>query len=511
MAPPEPILSMRNICKSFGRIEVLRNVSLDVQAGEIHALAGENGAGKSTLMNIIGGIHKPTSGEIFLRGARVEIKSPLDAQDHGISLVHQEIALCPDVTVAENVMMSSIARSRAPFVNRARIRRQARETLRQLTDIEPDTILGKLSISNQQLVEICRALNSDCDILILDEPTAALTQPEADALFAILRRLRAQGMAIIYISHRMSEIYGLCDRITILRDGLHISTDPVSAISPDEVVHRLVGRRLESMYPAKPAKAGERVLLSARDLSDGRKVRGVGFDLMQGEILGIAGLIGSGRTELLELVCGLRPRTGGSASLAGGEAFAPAHYAAAVNRGVVYLSEDRKTNGSFQELPIAFNVSSLKLAQVATRLGLVNRRKETAQAVALGRRLNLRAAGVHQNVAELSGGNQQKVAIAKLLSVDPRIVLLDEPTRGIDVGAKAEIHALLRDLAGAGVGVIVVSSELSEVIGLCDRVLVLAEGRPSGTLAGEELTEGNVVRLAAGPARATPNLEVSVG
>ncbi|MCL4188069.1 MAG: sugar ABC transporter ATP-binding protein [Rhodobacteraceae bacterium] len=511
MAPTEPILRLRNICKSFGRIEVLRDVTLDVHAGEIHALAGENGAGKSTLMNIIGGIHQPTSGEIVLRGAQAEIRSPLDAQDHGISLVHQEIALCPDVTVAENVMMSSIARSRAPFVNRARIRRQAAETLRLLTDIEPDTILGKLSISNQQLVEICRALNSDCDILILDEPTAALTQSEADALFAILRQLRAKGMAIIYISHRMSEIYGLCDRITILRDGRLISTDPVSAISPGEVVHRLIGRRLDAMYPAKAAVAGGDVLLSARDLSDGRKVRGVGFDLRKGEILGIAGLIGSGRTELLEMICGLRPRVAGTVSLEGGEGFAPALYARSVSRGVVYLSEDRKTNGSFQTLPIAFNISSLRLSQVATRLGLVNRRKEAAQALALGRRLNLRSAGIHQNVSELSGGNQQKVAIAKLLSVDPRIVLLDEPTRGIDVGAKAEIHALLRELATAGVGVIVVSSELSEVIGLCDRVLVLAEGRLSGMLEGEELTEGNVVRLAAGPARPTRNDEARRG
>jgi ribose transport system ATP-binding protein len=502
--PPSPILAVRNVCKSFGPVEVLRDISFELRPGEIHALAGENGAGKSTLINIIGGVLTPTSGEIVLRGKPVQITSPQDAQDQGISLVHQEIALCSSVSVAENVMMPMISRSRSFFVNYKKIRRLAGETLRKLTDISPDTILGTLSISNQQLVEICRALSLDCEILILDEPTAALTQTETDALFAILRGLRAQGMAIVYISHRMSEIYQLCDRITVLRDGRLISTDNVADVTPDDVVHRLIGRKLEVMYPEKSALTDGETILRAEGMSDGRMVRGVSFDLKRGEVLGIAGLIGAGRSELLQLICGLRPRVAGRVSLKDEADFAPRTYAESVRRGVVYLSEDRKVNGVFLDLPIAANTSSLMLSQVSTSYGFVNGRKERQQAERLGKRLNLKSAGVHQRVSQLSGGNQQKVAIAKLLSVDPRIMLLDEPTRGIDVGAKAEIHALLRELADAGIGVVVVSSEPSEVIGLCDRVLVLSEGVLSGTLSGDELTEDNLVKLAAGAAQPQP-------
>lgn len=502
--PPSPILAVRNVSKSFGPVEVLSDISFDLRKGEIHALAGENGAGKSTLINIIGGVLTPTSGEIVLRGEPVQITSPQDAQDQGISLVHQEIALCSSVSVAENVMMPMISRSRSFFVNYKAIRRMASETLRKLTDISPDTILGTLSISNQQLVEICRALTLDCEILILDEPTAALTQAETDALFAVLRGLRAQGMAIIYISHRMSEIYQLCDRITVLRDGRLISTDNVDDVTPDDVVHRLIGRKIEVMYPEKSARRGGATILRADGMSDGRMVRGVSFELHHGEVLGITGLIGAGRSELLQLICGLLPRAAGRVSLKDIADFAPRGYAEAVRQGVVYLSEDRKVNGVFLDLPIAANTSSLMLPQVSTRYGFINRAKEREQAERLGRRLNLRTSGVHQRVSQLSGGNQQKVAIAKLLSVSPRLMLLDEPTRGIDVGAKAEIHALLRELADAGIGVIVVSSEPSEVIGLCDRVLVLSEGVLSGTLAGDDLTEDNLVKLAAGAAKQQP-------
>lgn len=507
----EPILELKNICKNFGKIEVLKDVSLKVNAGEIHALAGENGAGKSTLINIIGGIHQATSGEIYIQGKSVKIGSPLDAQDHGISLVHQEVALCPDVTVAENIMMAQIGRNSSFLVNYRNVRREAEQTLQKLTDISPDTILGTLSISNQQLVEICRSLHTECEILILDEPTAALTQSEADALFEILKRLRESGIAIIYISHRMSEIYEICDQITVLRDGHLIATDRVSDVTPDEVVHKLVGQKFESLYPLKAQEQTTEALLQATDLSDGLMLKGVSLELRRGEVLGIAGLIGSGRTELLELICGLRNRESGTVSLENGEPFAPSDYTEAVHRGVVYLSEDRKVNGVFLDLSVAFNTSSLDLSQVASRFGILDRQKEIDQAESLGKKLNLKCASVNQKTTELSGGNQQKLAIAKLLSVDPNIVLLDEPTRGIDVGAKVEIHALLRDLANAGIGVLVVSSELSEVIGLCDRVLVLSEGRLTGTLTGEELTEDNLVKLAAGAAHSNYNEEVRHG
>lgn len=498
MIKPAPILTLKDICKSFGPVDVLHNVNFELQAGEIHALAGENGAGKSTLMNIIGGVHAPTSGDINLRGKPVTITSPLDAQDNGISLVHQEIALCPDVSIAENVMMSTIGRSRALFLDRRAIRRRAAETLKKLTNISPDARLGSLSISNQQLVEICRALSQDCEILILDEPTAALTQSEAKALFDILRELRDQGMAIIYISHRMSEIFELCDRITVLRDGRHISTDNVADVTPDDVVHKLVGRKLETMYPPKSTSTDGPTMMKVADISDGGMVHDVSFALKRGEILGVAGLIGSGRSELLHLICGLRPRTSGEVTLSGSEDFAPRGYDDAVRKGVVCLSEDRKVNGVFLDMTIAQNISSLRLSQVSTSYGFVKNLAERQQAETLGGRLNIKANNVMQRVFELSGGNQQKVAIARLLSITPRIMLLDEPTRGIDVGAKAEIHQLLRKLADDGIGVLVVSSELTEVLELCDRVLVLSEGKLTGTLQGGELTEDNLVRLAAG-------------
>ncbi|MBU3030733.1 sugar ABC transporter ATP-binding protein [Paracoccus marinaquae] len=501
MTQPEPILKLSDICKSFGSIKVLHSVDFELRKGEIHALAGENGAGKSTLMNIIGGVLAPTSGEIMLKGKPISIASPLEAQDNGIALVHQEIALCPDVSVAENVMMSTIGRSRSIFVNHGEIRKEAAQTLGKLTTISPDARLGSLSISNQQLVEISRALALDCEILILDEPTAALTQSEAESLFVLLRQLRDQGVAIIYISHRMSEIYKLCDRITVLRDGRHISTDRVADVTPDEVVHKLVGRRLEALYPPKSATADGPVLMQVARLSDAAMVHDVSFSLRRGEVMGLAGLIGSGRSELLQLICGLRARSSGTVTLADGTDFAPRSYSNAVAKGVVCLSEDRKMNGVFLDLSIAQNISSMRISQVSNRYGFVSQRKENDQAMVLGRRLNIKAASVLQNVSELSGGNQQKVAIARLLSIAPRIIFLDEPTRGIDVGAKAEIHQLLRQLADDGIGILVVSSELSEVLGLCDRVLVLSEGRQAGMLAGPDLTEDNLVRLAAGAAQ----------
>ena len=506
-----PILCLESISKNFGQVKVLRDINLEINAGEIHALAGENGAGKSTLMNIIGGIYKPTSGQIILKGKPVVINSPLEAQDKGISLVHQEIALCPDVTVGENVMMAQMARSSNLFVKYADIHNQAHEMLENLTDISSKEILGNLSISKQQLVEICRALNTECEILILDEPTAALTQSEADALFVILQGLRDIGMAIIYISHRMSEIYELCDKITVLRDGRLISTDLISDVTPDEVVHRLVGQKFDALYPDKSDRIGDDVLLKADELSDGEMVNGISLELKRGEILGVAGLIGSGRTELLELICGLRERENGQVLLEGGKDFSPESYFSAIKEGVVCLSEDRKVNGVFLDLSIARNISSLDLSQVVTPLGLVSQPLEMAQADRLSKKLNIKCANLHQKVSELSGGNQQKVAIAKLLSVKPKIVLLDEPTRGIDVGAKAEIHGLLRNLADSGVGVLIVSSELNEIIGLCDRVLVLSEGQLSGILSGGQLNEGELVKLAAGIANPSKIKEIQYG
>lgn len=498
MLDTAPLLQLKNISKSFGPIKPLIDASFDLRAGEIHALAGSNGAGKSTLMNIISGVHKHSSGNIYLRGKPIELKSPQDAIQRGIAHVHQEIVLCPDVSVAENVLMTQISSDYSFFVNYSKLKKKALQTLRLITDISPETITGELSISRQQLVEICRALTMDCSILILDEPTSTLTQKETLALFKILRQLRDRGMAIIYVSHRMSEIVDLCDRITFLRDGRTVSTDNVIDLNSNEIVYKLIGRKIEAIYPRKSQSYSEDLLLKIEGLCSEEKVQNVSFELKRGEIFGLTGLVGSGRSELLQAICGLGPRTGGAVHLSKGQAFEPKNYAEAIAAGMVCLPESRKANGVFLELSILSNISSMNLSQISSAYHFIDKRKERDQASALGERLRLKSASLKQNVAVLSGGNQQKVAIAKVLSVNPSILLLDEPTRGVDISAKSEIHHLLRDLADNGVGVLVVSSDLDEVIGLCDRVMVMFEGQKTGILSGQDVTEGNIVKLASG-------------
>ncbi|MET3896857.1 ribose transport system ATP-binding protein [Devosia sp. UYZn731] len=490
----QSVLEIRNISKNFGPVQALTDVSFSLAPGEVHALCGENGAGKSTLMNIIAGILQPSSGNVVLNGQAVTIASPAAAQRLGIGLVHQEIALCRDATVAENILMPATNARRAPLMNYRQLNADAQQVMNRLAPIPVTRRVAELSISNQQLVEIAKALTLDCRVLIFDEPTAALTESEAQALFGIIRELKSRGISIIYISHRMAEIFALCDRVTVLRDGRHVSTDRVADMTPDDVVRRMVGREITQMYPPKAQAIGAETLLAVDNLvSD--DVGPVSLALKRGEILGIGGLIGSGRTELALALCGLTRKTGGSVRLAG-EAVDIGTYADAVRQGLVYLSEDRKHSGVFLDLSIAQNISVLDLGKL-TRSGLIDRRAEAAQAISLATRLAIKMGGIADKVASLSGGNQQKVAIAKQLSVKPKVIIMDEPTRGIDVGAKSEIHKLLRQLADAGTGIIVISSELPELIGIADRVLVMREGQVAGELA-QTITEEAVIRLASG-------------
>lgn len=494
-----PVLEIRNISKHFGAIRALTDVSFDLERGEVHALCGENGAGKSTLMNIIAGVLQPSEGEILVNGKPVKIASPALAQSLGIGLVHQEIALCPDATVAENMFMATTNRRRMPFMNYRRLERDAQIVMNRLAPIDVRRKVGDLSISSQQLVEIAKALTLDCRVLIFDEPTAALTEAEAQVLFGIIRDLQARGISIIYISHRMAEIFSLCDRVTVFRDGRYVSTAKVADLTPDEVVRRMVGREIIQLYPEKQAVAErtEETILSVRGLGDGTRFGGVSFALRKGEILGIGGLIGSGRTEIAEGICGLRPVTTGEVQLHG-QRLLIRSYAQAVTAGVVYLSEDRKGSGIFLDLSIAQNIAVLDLKSLTGPLGLMNSKAEADRARDLTRRLGVRMGGIDMPVSSLSGGNQQKVAIAKQLAVDPKVILMDEPTRGIDVGAKSEIHRLLRDLARSGIGIVVISSELPELLGLCDRVLVIHEGAVAGEVEGETMTEEAIMRLASG-------------
>ena len=489
------ILRISNLSKSFGPVKALRGIDFELRKGEIHAIAGENGAGKSTLMNVIDGILQPDSGQIVLDGMPVKISSPTMAQQLGIGFVHQEIALCPDVSVAENIFMAKTNISRSWLMDYKKLERDAVDVFRQLSDIDPSVLVKNLSISNQQLVEIAKALTLDCRILILDEPTAALTESEARTLFGIMRNLADQGISIIYISHRMVEIFDNCDRVSVFRDGQHIVTRNVADIQPGDVVNAMVGRVIDDLYPKKQGTPSDEVILDVRNLTEATRFRDISFTLNKGEILGIAGLIGAGRSEIAKAICKLEGDASGQVWL-NGEELRLRNYQDSIAKGMVYLSEDRKGDGVFLELPIAANVSALKLEQVANGLGLIQPAAETGQAEALGRKLNLKCGSLSDPVSSLSGGNQQKVALAKMLSVNPRLIFLDEPTRGVDVGAKSEIHRILRDLANEGVGIVVISSELPELIGVCDRVLVVREGRISGQVTGDKMTEENIMHLA---------------
>ena len=496
-ATDEKILTIAGLTKSFGPIQALRGVDFELRRGEIHAIAGENGAGKSTLMNVIDGIVRPDSGKMFLDGNEVRVTSPAMAQRLGIGFVHQEIALCPDVSVAENIFMGVTASSPALLMDYRVIERRAGEILRRLGDIDPAALVGTLSISQQQLVEIAKALTLDCRVLILDEPTAALTEREAQTLFGIMHDLAARGISIIYITHRMAEIFANCDRVTVLRDGRYITTMKVAETTPGAVVSAMVGRVIDDLYPPKLSaeERSDEIILEVRDLTDRRRFSGISFQLRKGEVVGFAGLIGAGRSEIARGICRLEGEVTGEVLLHG-RPLVLASYAESIARGIVYLSEDRKGDGLFLDMSIAANVSALRVEQVARHGFIIDERREADLARTLGARLDLKYGNTGQPVSTLSGGNQQKVAIAKMLSVNPRVIFLDEPTRGVDVGAKAEIHRILRDLARAGVGIVVISSELPELIGLCDRVLVVREGRIAGTVSGADMTEDRIMYIA---------------
>jgi ribose transport system ATP-binding protein len=493
------ILEVEGIDKVFPGTKALNKVNFKLRRGEIHAVAGENGAGKSTLMNIIDGIYQPTAGEIRINGQKVVIKNPLHAHELGIGFVHQELAVCPHVTVAENVYMSAINTSKKWFVDYKELYRKTSEVLKPLKQMKPDAYVKDLGISSQQLIEIAKSLTLDCKILILDEPTASITEQETEALFNIMQDLKNKGISIIYISHRMAEIFSQCDRVTILRDGTYTGTWDVKEATPEGIVNKMVGRTLEDLYPQKTQEPLENpeIMLEVNNFSDNNRFSDINFGLIKGEILGISGLIGSGRTELAETICGLREKTSGDITFKGTK-IEIKNYRDCINKGIVYLSEDRKRNGLFLKLSVAKNISALDVDQISTKRGLLNVNKEKEQANNSVKQLRIKCPSVNTPASSLSGGNQQKVVIGKMLTVNPQIIIMDEPTRGVDVGAKTEIYALLRKLTEQGIGVIVISSELPEIIGLCDRVLVMHEGKQNGIVSGKDLTEEKIIHLASG-------------
>lgn len=495
-AGPRVILEVRGVTKRFPGVTALDDVSLSVVHGACHALCGENGAGKSTLGRIIAGILAPDAGELLIDGRAVRIRTPLDAARAGIGLVHQELHFCPNLSVAENLLLGGMPR-RGPWLNRAAMRQAARESLASIgAQIDPDTPMERLSIAQEQLVQIAAATWVGARLLVLDEPTSSLSEHEAARLFELMHELRRRGVTLIYVTHRLGEVFSQCDAVSVLRDGRHVVTLPTAATNPDEVVRHMIGRPLSQYLPVHTDAARGEVRLSARGLSSPRKFEAIGFELHAGEILGLAGLVGAGRSEIAHALFGLDRAAVGEVRVNGTIGF-PRHPADALNRGLGYLPEDRKRQGLVLSLSGRENLS-LAILRRLSRVGFVRRRRERDLTREYFERLAVRAPDIDAPASGLSGGNQQKVALAKWLAARCPVLIVDEPTRGVDVGAKAEIHALLDRLAAEGTAILLISSELPELLALSTRVIVLREGRMVGELNRAAATQERVMRTMAG-------------
>jgi rhamnose transport system ATP-binding protein len=465
------VLALEGIAKHFDGIRALAGVDLALPAGQVVALIGENGAGKSTAVKIMTGIYRPDAGRILVRGEPVELRSAQDAWRRGIAAVHQEPVMFDELSVAENVFAGHLPRTRLGLVDWKAMRRRARELLDSLeADLDVGAPLRALSVAQKHLVEIARALSHDAQVMILDEPTAALSSHEIDELFAVVRRLAAAGVAILFISHKFDEIFAIADRYTVFRDGGYIGAGRIADVTPGELVGQMVGRPVTELFPKAEVAIGEPVL-EVDGLSNDTEFDDISFALRRGEVLGFYGLVGAGRTELMEALFGLEPVTRGEVRLHR-EPFAARSPSAAIDRGLVYVPEDRQRNGAILALSVADNVTLPSLGRL-----FLDGAAERAMTRQMVQRLQIKCAGAEQRVADLSGGNQQKVVIGKWLATRPEVVILDEPTKGIDVGSKAAVHGLIGELVAGGLSVILVSSELPELMGVADRVIVMSKGR----------------------------------
>jgi rhamnose transport system ATP-binding protein len=487
------------VSKSFEAVRALREVSLTLYPGEVHALAGENGAGKSTLVRIIGGEHRPDSGQLLLSGAPAGFSSPREAQHHGVAVIHQEPTQFPDLSVAENVFMGRQPLRSGRRVDRREMNKRSSELFAQLgVPIDPLRPTRGLSIADQQIIEIAKALSADARIIVMDEPTAALSSLEADRLFGVARKLAEGGAALLFISHRLDEMYTLCDRVTVLRDGAVVAAGEVMAdIDQDALVRRMVGRPVDQLFPQREATTGDEILV-VEGLTRTGVFNDISFSVRRGEIVGLAGLVGSGRSEVARAVFGIDPHDGGSVRVRGVELPA-GNPRAAIDSGVALVPEDRREQGLILELSIERNASLARLKAVSGK-GIVSRSAERSLAREWADRLGLKSGALSDPVATLSGGNQQKVVLGKWLATEPSVLIVDEPTRGIDIGAKVEVHTLLSDLAAQGMAILLISSELPEVLGMADRVLVMHEGRITADLSKNEASEEAVMYAATGSA-----------
>ncbi len=492
----EYILELRHISKTYPGVVALKNVDMGVRSGEVHALLGENGAGKSTLIKVLSGYHQPDKGgEMLIAGKPVTFRNPKDAMDASIHTIYQELTLCPQMTVAENIVLDKQDQFKGFLQRKQEYQAIAARALKELgqSEIEPDWLVKNLSIAQQQVVEIAKAVTSKAKIVLMDEPTSSISQNDADRLMDIIRGLRANGVAIIYISHRLHEIGGIADRITVLRDGELVGTVNNSDVNENDLITMMVGRELTNVYPKREVPIGD-VVLRVENLTSGELLKGISFDVHKGEIFGIGGLVGSRRTETLEALFGMRQITDGKIIL-NGEEFRPTSPRQAIKHRIAFVTEDRKKSGLVLCLPVHENINLVN-AQQPSFGGYLNWSKLKAVADRQRRALNIRVSSIEQIVSSLSGGNQQKVALAKWLDFSPVVIIFDEPTRGIDIGAKTEIYSIIGELAARGAAIVMVSSELPELISVADRIMVMQEGRMKGIVSKNEATQELVMSLA---------------
>ena len=492
-----PAIACALITKSFGGTVALNGAALTVEEGECHALIGENGAGKSTLGKILAGIHRPESGTISLHGTAVHFAGPADARRAGIGMVHQELAVCPDLTVAENLSLGRYPRKLGLFLDKVAMRQAAREQLREIApEVDPGAVMRSLPIAHLQLVQIASAVAGGARILIFDEPTSALSEAETARLFSLMRNLRARGVTMVYVSHHMSEVFRISDRITVLRDGRHVGTVLTSEATQEDLIQMMIGRKIEEYFPVHLGKETGTEILRVVELSSRGLFEGVSFSIRSGEILGFAGLVGSGRSELARALFGLDRQARGSIQLAGKE-ISGRRLRGRMDAGIALVPEDRKRQGLALPLSCRWNFSLPMLDRIS-RAGFLRSRAERRSMDDLFARLQVKTASVDAPVAQLSGGNQQKIVLAKWLAREARLLILDEPTRGVDIGAKAAIHRLIDELASQGLGILLISSELPELLSLSSRILVMREGHLAGELPRSAATQEGLLRMMSG-------------
>lgn len=501
----QPTLELRDVAKSFGAVVALRSGTLEVAPGSIHALVGENGAGKSTLVKIVAGVHRRDAGTFRLLGEDVDFGSTADSKAAGVAVIYQEPTLFPDLSVAENIFMGRHPLRSARRIDRPRMYADSAALFQRLgVQIDPRRPARGLSIADQQIIEIAKAMSLDAALLVMDEPTAALSGVEVERLFAVARSLRDEGRALVFISHRFDEVFALCDTVTVMRDGAYVSTSRVADTTESEIVAQMVGREVADLFPKTPAPVGE-VVLDVAGLSSAGEFHDVSFQVRAGEIVGLAGLVGAGRSEIARAIFGIDGYDAGSVTLKG-KAVVPKSPRHAIRAGMAFVPEDRRHQGLVLDGSVAKNVAAVIRGRLS-RAGLLTAGAENKAAGPWAGRLQVKTSALDMRASTMSGGNQQKVVIAKWLATQPALLIIDEPTRGIDVGTKAEVHRLLSDLAGQGLAILMISSELPEVLGMADRVLVVCEGRLTADIPRDEATPENVMAAATRSAESAPTKE----